>query len=208
MKQRYDKGKCMMKKNLILCGLILLIGIPSKGFSDFIVNPGETYTLTFTNLPLLTDVFPGYPTYDQSSYHLYFSGDLYQNPPDSILIRLYEDPADISPLYSIFGPSANAPNLSVSPTKISMTYAPGTLWHDGSGRIEVEVLAGSVNIDHSYFDLGFNSISHTAYVEAVPEPSSLALLVIGSGALYRLRRRKTNDIRIPTCTIESPPETF
>ena len=183
-----------MKIKSVLIALATLFLTAIDIYADAIVSPGNPYSLVSNNLLGVADVSPGYPTYNLTSFSIFFSDDLYQSPPDNLRIRLYENPEDITPIYTIFGPDQNAPNLTVTSTRIFMNRARGTLWHDGTGKIEVEALEGSVKVEHLFLDIGISGISYTNYIEAIPEPSSLALLLIGAGALHRYRRRRSTSI--------------
>jgi len=187
-----------MKQRAMWGLLIVLVSMTPVSFSDVMLGPGETYTYSFTTLQDVLGASPGLPAYDDYSFTLSLSGNLYNNPPDNIRIRLFENPSDIVPVHDIFGGSV--PNLSVSPSKIKINQVPGTLWFDRTGRVEVEVLAGSINIDHLFIDLGEGQLSYSSYIEAIPEPSAMALLLIGAGALqgYRRRRNPKQEKRIAT----------
>ena len=160
----------------------------------------------------MVSISPGLPAYDDYSFTLALRDNLYNNPPDNIRIRLFEEPGDVSPVHNIFGESV--PNLSVSPSQITMFQVPGTMWYDRDGRVEVEVLAGSINVHHLFIDLGEGQASYSSYIEAIPEPGSVALMLVGSGFLcgYRRHRSKRNEkaIRIgrPTCQETVFEETF
>lgn len=191
-----------MKIKSTLLALVILPLAATHTLADVIVTPGNPYSIERSDLLGVASVSPGYPTYNQTSFSLFFSNDLYQSPPDDLRIYLYENPGDASPVYTIFGSSQNAPNLTISSTMVQMHRAPGTLWHDGTGKIEVEALSGSVNVDRLFLDIGITGTSFTKYMEAVPEPGSLALLLVGAGALCHYRRR-----RVPTINFANPSAT-
>lgn len=195
-----------MKSIILSIALSVLSLLPGSSFSDLLLGPGDTYVYSFSMLPDVVSVSPGLPVYDDYSFTLSLSGDLYNKPPDDIRIRLYEDPADLVPVHNIFGESV--PNLSVTPSNITIFQVPGTLWFDRTGRVEVEVLAGSVNVHHLYIDLGPGQISYSSYIEAVPEPGSLALTLIGAGGLFQYRRRKhgKREKGIPVLPKNGAPE--
>jgi len=183
-----------MKCRVIWVVVFLLALSRSSSYSDWLLGPGDTYIFSFTSLPEVVSVSPGLPVYDDYSFTVVFSGNLYYKPPDDIRIRLYEDPDDLVPVHDIFGESV--PNLSVTPSNISILEVPGTLWFDRTGRVELEVLEGSVNLHHLYIDLGPGQVSYSSYIEVVPEPGSLPLILIGTGGLLsyrRSRRRKDKD---------------
>lgn len=186
-----------MKMKSALLALITLLSTAAGSLADFIVTPGNPYSVVRNDLLGVADVSPGYPAYNLTSFSLVFIDNIYQSPPDDLRIYLYENQGDASPVYTIFGPDQNAPNLTVSSTQVNMNRAPGTLWHDGTGMIKVEALDGSVKIDHLFIDVGISGTSYTRYIEAVPEPSSLALLLIGAGALRHYRRRRNTAIVFP-----------
>lgn len=185
------------------------IVLPACG--DVLLEAGETYTFRFMTLEAPPWPSPGLPAYDDYSFALNLSAYLYNNPPDDIRIRLYEDPDGAVPSHDIFG--ENVPNLSVMPSRIAITEVPGTLWFDHTGRIEVEVITGSINITHMNIDLGPGQLLNSAYIEAVPEPGSLALTLIGAGGLihYRRARRGRDEIRIkatPSIPWNEPADQF
>jgi len=170
-------------------GVVLLLALSLSGsYSDLLLGPGDTYIYSFISLPNVVSISPGLPVYDDYSFSVVLSGDLYYKPPDDIRIRLYENPGDIIPVHDIFGESV--PNLSVTPSNISILEVPGTLWFDSTGRIEVEVLEGNVNLHHLYIDLGPGPVSYSSYIEVVPEPGSLTLVLIGTGGLLSYRRSR------------------
>ena len=187
-----------MKK--LWMGLLTAAILAPSAFSDVMLGPGDTYTYSFTSLEDALGVSPGLPSYDDYTFELHFSGDLYNNPPDNIRVRLFEDPGDTAPVHNIFGESV--PNLSVNSSRIRMWRVPGTLWFDRTGRVEVEVLDGSVNVSHMFIDLGPGQASYSSYIEAVPEPGSLALALIGAGGLlqYRRVRRSRGEVKIATAS--------
>lgn len=202
----------MMKKKTARLLAIILAMIPLVSIPDVMLGPGETYVYSFTSLPEVVWASPSLPAYDDYSFTLALSGDLYNNPPDNIRIRLFEEPGDASPVHNIFGESV--PSLSVSPSQIMIAQVSGTMWYDRDGRVEVEVLAGSINIHHLSIELGEGQLSFSSYIEAIPEPGSVALMLVGSGLLcgYRRHRSKRNEkaIRIggPTCLETVFEETF
>lgn len=173
----------------------------SSTLADVMLGQGETYTYRFMTLEAPPWLSPGLPPYDDYTFALNLSGDVYNKPPDDIRIRLFEDPDGLIPDHEIFGESV--PNLSVSPSRIAMTEVPGDLWFDYTGRIEVEVLAGSVNITHMNIDLGPGDQFYSSYIEAVPEPGSLAMLLIGAGGLLQYRRARRQKGRLRTCPDDS-----
>jgi hypothetical protein len=175
--------------------LFLVVAVPAYAvYAGVLLGPGDTYTYPFTSLQDVAAISPDLPAYDDYTFELHFSGILYSKPPDDIRIRLFEDLEGSVPVHEIFGESV--PNLSVSPSRIRMYRVPGTLWFDRTGRIEVEVIAGSVNVDHLFIDLGPGQASYSSYIEAVPEPGSATLLLLGAAALIqhvRARRGRTKE---------------
>ena len=163
-------------------------------FAGVMLGPGETLTYTFTSLPEVVSISPDLPAYDDYTFELHFAGDLYNNPPDDIRIRLFEGLSDVIPVHTIFGESV--PNLSVTSSRVRIYRVPGTLWFDRTGKIEVEALAGSVNLDHFLIDLGPGQISYSSYIEVVPEPGSLALTLIGATGLMYYRRIRNGKRQI------------
>lgn len=176
-------------KTILMCGT-LLISITN---ADVIVGAGETYTLQFNEFPyILASASPGYTPYNDFSFTLGFnSADLFDDGIDDIRIRLYEDPLDITPVYTLFEPFVLMPNLTKLPQRVSISSVSGSLWYDYTGKIEVEVLSGSVQVDYINIDLNPGSSSLYTSFDAIPEPNTFALLIIGSGALYRYRKSRT-----------------
>lgn len=189
-----------MKINVKWFPVLVLAAAPMVGKSDVMLGPGDTYTYSFTQLEDSIWLSPGLPPEDDYSFKLYLSGQLYNNPPDNIRIRLYEEPDDLVPEHTIFGESV--PNLTVKSSQISMIEVPGTLWFDRTGRVEVEVLAGRINVDYMIIDLGPGLSSSSAYIEAIPEPNSLALAFLGTGGLLYYRRTRRRDAK---ALIKTPP---
>ena len=132
---------------------------------------------------------PDLPSSQYFSFTFQFSSDLYDSENDDIRIRLYENSSDETPFLTLFEPDqlVDTLNLTVTPSIISkLTYFRTV------ERIDLEVLNGSVLVDHVYLGRGESNVGWATNMDAVPEPSSAILLVVGAGILYRYKKHRTS----------------
>ena len=132
---------------------------------------------------------PDYPPYNDYSFTIGFNNDLYDSNTDDLRIRLYEEPTDSTPYLAIFDPGQIAANVFTSPTYVKQTQASGTLWYDYTGKMEVEVLSGSVQLDYVWIQLGPGGGSFTGQIDAVPEPN--ASISFCSWSMWNIFLQKT-----------------
>ena len=172
-----------------VCALIFIF-LSAITHADILLNAGETCTLDIGEIEdWVISASPDYPSYDHYSFTLSFSSDLYDSSSDDLRIRLYEETSDTTPYLTLLKPGTVAANFSTEPAQIGQFQVGGSLWHDFTGKIEVEVLSGSVQLDHLSVRVG-DSVVFRGQMDVIPEPSSLALLAVGAGALYRYRRNQ------------------
>lgn len=179
-----------MKTKICLLASIVLLAC---SHADILLTSGQIYTLDISEISeWVAWSSPDYPSYNDYSFTIGFNNDLYNSDTDELRIRLYEEPTDTTPYLTQFEPGQLALNILSSSNVISQTSTFGTLWHDFTGKLEVEVYAGRVQLDYVRIGLGPGSSSLTAQVDAIPEPSSFGLLVIGAGLLvYRHKKHRT-----------------
>ena len=168
----------------ILIGFIIPL---TQSVADLALGPGDTYTLNMSDLSnWVISASPGLPSSQYFSFTFRFESDLYDSESDNIRIHLYESSSDETPFLTLFEPGQLVPNLTVTSSTISQLTYFRTV-----ERIDLEVLNGSVLVDHVYLGRGENNVGFATNMDAIPEPSSAVLLVVGAGVLYRYRNNRT-----------------
>lgn len=175
-----------MKKLLYaFCAVLFL----SSANADILLSAGESHSMDLSDIDMwVIWSSPDYPHYNHYSFTLQFSEDLYDENTDDLRIRLYEDSEDTTPFLTLFEPGTIAWNLSVDPTYIKESNLGGSYWHDYTGRIEVEVISGSVQLDHLSVHFGPSGGAYHGQMDVVPEPSSFALLALSSVFVWKSRK--------------------
>jgi hypothetical protein len=177
----------MKLTKVILAILVLPL---TQSVADLALGSGDTYTLNMSDLSSwVISASPDLPSSQYFSFTFQFSSDLYDSESDDIRIHLYESSDDEIPFLSLFEPAqlVDTLNLTVTPSIISkLTYFRTV------ERIDLEVLSGSVLVDHVYLGRGENHVGFATNIDAIPEPNSVALLIIGGAGVFYTRRRKQN----------------
>lgn len=79
--------------------------------------------------------------------------------------------------------------------EIELTSNPNVAWADRQGIIVFEALIGDMEISNYSATTIVDGNFHTA---SIPEPNSVALLMLGAGTLYLRRKRNSNQELEPT----------
>lgn len=177
----------MKRTKFILAILVLTL---TRSNADLALDSGDIYTLNMSDLSnWVISASPDLPRPKYFSFSFRFATDLYDSERDDIRIRLYENSSDETPFLTLFDPNqlVDTLNLTVTPSVIGkLTYFRTV------ERIDLEVLRGSVLVDHVYFGRGENHVGFATNIDAVPESHSAALLIIGGAGVF-CRRRKTQN---------------
>ncbi|QBG47670.1 PEP-CTERM sorting domain-containing protein [Verrucomicrobia bacterium S94] len=179
--------------SLIITAFLPIIGIADLSFpTPPLIDPiplhqGESYTFSFkpTDFSFNRD----YDTTSDLPINVEWSFGAYQHSQETIYdISLYSDSPDLIPTKII--------TVTNSMTAISgrlflfqknpNTGEPIEIWDDMEGSIKFEVKQGSFQLTQADAS---TIIDGQIYTAAIPEPSSVALLIIGGGAMYMRRKR-------------------
>ena len=177
-------------KRLLLTLLVLahLLVLHPDARAQFALNAGESLTYQFDALPLrlfVNETFPG--PFGQLSLH-YATGSFQAG--DSFRVELFETSAAGAPILSMI--------LDNPLGDLTVTGLPD-VWQDRQGAIRLTGLTGSVIIQSAEVEAyvpGAGGVPLYIYtgVVPVPEPATWALLILGSMALFTLRRHRRAQI--------------
>lgn len=168
----------MIAKQLILAAL-LLVALACYSTAELILTAGDSFEFDFHTITLAPPIFPD------------------PDPPIMAEFNLGSDLLNIgdSVIFSAFENSANEPATRTA-TFDGGDYAyrdlgmfiPDTMWQDKQGAFRIEVISGSVALASFTARVVIDGEQY-GQIYAVPEPSSIALLFLGGGALYLRRKR-------------------
>jgi len=149
--------------------------------ASLIINEGESFTWNFDSEDFIFDRIDSEPLHHFYSYWTLSIGNI--NSDEIISVTLYEDSLSETPFYQSF--TTNSGLLGVGYQGARNTS--DMKWSDKQGIIKIDAIKGSI---------GFESASATTiiggeyFTASIPEPNSVALLVIGGGVMYHLRRKR------------------
>jgi len=181
-----------MKRYIVLATSIIL---PLIGNADIILNEGESFVFSFgTNdfvyqydLPELTA---------PPEWSIYFLGPI--STETIFTASLYQDSLTENPFHSrtiTNGPSPVIGYVMFEPFDVS--YNPSGLiekWDDAQGLIKLELHQGSAQITEIYAG---TIIDNKYYTASIPEPNSVALILVGGGLFYLRKKKNSHWDRTP-----------
>ncbi len=172
--------------NLFICSSITFLFlnlIPCGVDAGIILTQGQSFELEFNSMtinPLQAGDTPS------ASASFSADADLFDGI-DSVVFSLFEDDASQPPLLSeIF----NINNDLVVAYNTSSLIATPLPWQDRQGVLRIEVIHGSIELN-SFFTTTFNEGQCYQQFQAIPEPNSVALVLLGIG-VFLLRRNRIN----------------
>lgn len=159
--------------------LLLLINALSAGAQEFLsLSAGQSYThkfstVSFRQFGVLSEQF-GLGTFHFRAFN--------SDPQNTVMLEIFETSTAEAPLRS----------LTLSGFSDSVLVSQFDAWQDLQGAMRVTVLNGIVDI--SAFEVGViggpaGPFNYYSQITRVPEPSTLALVSLGSLALLLFKRR-------------------
>ena len=179
-----------MKSNrysLPLFATLFLALSPCAVNAGLILTQGESFNFEFNSIST-TSPF----TVDPLNYaRIRLSGTGLETG-DSLRFTAYEDFIGEEIIQSTIWTNRfnTQPNIFLVGTgfQTDVTNAP---WQDLAGGFRVEVISGTVELDYFKASTVIGS-QHYEQTYIIPEPNSVALLLLGTGVLYLRRKRSSN----------------
>lgn len=184
----------MKTPQLILTALLI---IPCLSLSDIVLTEGETYSFSFTleELQYQYDTPPNLPLTDpppEDIRNVMWGFQQWYDEPHVLLVELYETSISSIPFLSR---SFAVTSFEIPPFPIPAPYEIHTYRDEGhpysdflgnaSGMISFTSLSGNSRID----DITIGAINDDKYYAvSIPEPNSVILVLLGTGALWMRKR--------------------
>ena len=173
----------MMKKLFqaisIIAGLLSLTG---SVHASLILNEGESFTWSFEPQNFSFDS----PWTEPDLYEEWFVSIDNISTDEIFSISVYENNLLELPFSSKSYTNSGSIGYFVSSRAVSFL---DPKWTDKQGIIKIEAIRGTVGV----FRADAHTILNNEYLTAsIPEPNSVALLLLGAGSLYLRRKRFSN----------------
>ncbi len=176
--------------NKLIASIILAMFNTIAFGQGVLLGPGESYVFDFTSLPYVRPVDS-----ETGQFTAYFAAGTFSDG-ESVLLEIFPDTLADAPLSDTYTHSGPAnPLESVAIAFAWMSGSP-PYWPDLQGVARVTMMSGDAEL------LGFGVTQvidggvHSQYFP-VPEPSSAALILLGSACGFGLCRRRTPNKKSP-----------
>ncbi|NOU36437.1 MAG: PEP-CTERM sorting domain-containing protein [Kiritimatiellaceae bacterium] len=164
----------------VLVSLCTLLPLISN--AGLILSPGDSFDFEFNSISSVESAPLFYPS---ASY------SLKEESPNTLLFTVFDGDINGSEIFSL--PMSGGLGGGV----VGLEFPSGSYWWPTlKGALRVEVLTGTIELDSFTVTTKIGS-QYYEQTYAVPEPSSIALFLLGTGALL-LRRNNFNKRIQPT----------
>lgn len=180
-------------KSIVL--LTFLLSVPLIGNADLYLNEGETFTWSFEQSD-----FAYNRDRESPAFSMYTAWSIDLEPVFDPQIFKF-----ITPIFKVSTYENNVTESSITEAIYTNTFglaavhsSSNIMWEDRQGVFQIEVIQGPFIVKA----LDVTTITNNEYhIASIPEPNSVALLLVGSGIFY-LRRKKYSQPEIRAYSVE------